>query len=88
MPEDIGGGARHREIGYWHDPCNGDGLMPIEPEIHDGACHAKIKTDRARWRSLPLVGIQRYVGAQQDVLVELRNCTCGSTLGRRVGRSR
>jgi len=55
---------------------------------HDGACHAKIKTDRKQWRALTLVGIQRYVGANQDVIVELRNCTCGSTLGRRVRRSR
>jgi predicted nucleic acid-binding Zn finger protein len=56
--------------------------------VHDGACHAKIKTDGRHWRTLPLVGIQRYVGADQDVIVELRNCTCGSTLGRRVRGAR
>ena len=38
--------------------------------------HDRAKTDDALWRSLPIVG---------DMLgLELRNCTCGSTLAREL----
>jgi len=53
--------------------------------VHDAAIHQRLRRDERRWQKLPLVGFQHY-DADEDVVVELRNCSCGSTLGRRVRR--
>ena len=58
--------------------------MPEEEEAaHDGSVHEQLREDGARWITLPFVGIQRGAAGLSYAL-ELRNCTCGSTLGRRV----
>lgn len=48
-----------------------------------GHDHEVLKRDAAAWSSLPLVGVQRIEadesGPREDI--ELRNCSCGSTLG-------
>ena len=38
------------------------------------------------WRSLPFVGYQHKDPHDPEDFIELRNCTCGSTLGRRTRR--
>jgi hypothetical protein len=48
---------------------------------HDHAFHAEIRADDARWEELPFVGVQQG----ESYSLELRHCTCGSTIGRRVG---
>jgi uncharacterized protein YegP (UPF0339 family) len=57
-----------------------------EDAVHANAVHAELRTDVARWNSLPLVGFQLYGEAHEmdAVVIELRHCMCGSTLGRRV----
>jgi len=51
---------------------------------HTAAIHAEVRADSTRWKSLPFVGFQQC-GEPHDPndVIELRNCTCGSTLGRR-----
>lgn len=48
--------------------------------------HAELRTDVARWNALPFAGFQLYGEARDPdaIVVELRHCVCGSTLGRRV----
>ena len=62
-------------------------LLPVKglthPE-HAAALHAELRADTARWNALPLVGFQYGEEECAQVIVELRHCTCGSTLGRRV----
>ena len=57
-----------------------------EDAVHAIAVHAELRADVARWNALPLVGFQLYgeAGVKDGVVLELRNCMCGSTLGRRV----
>ena len=57
-----------------------------EDAVHANTVHAELRTDDARWNALPLVGFQLFGEAREmDASVfELRNCMCGSTLGRRV----
>ena len=55
---------------------------------HDSASHAHIRADEGRWNALPLVGLQDCFGLRgPDDIIELRNCTCGTTLGRRTRRT-
>ena len=49
---------------------------------HDDDGHARLRADESRWSTLAFVGIQECYELH-DIL-ELRNCTCGSTLGRRT----
>jgi hypothetical protein len=49
-----------------------------------GHNHEQLKRDRARWSELEYVGLQRFSGF--DAL-ELRNCSCGSTLAVQVDES-
>ena len=44
--------------------------------------HTALKLDSAAWRSLEWVGVQRFDGhdGEPPLVLELRNCTCGSTL--------
>lgn len=60
--------------------------MPDQESIHGADVHSKIRVDLKRWRSLPLVGIQRCL--DPNFVIELRTCTCGSMLGQRVKASR
>ena len=54
---------------------------------HSAAVHAEVRADIMLWRSLPFVGFQqRSEPYDPEDVVELRNCTCGSTLGRRTRR--
>jgi hypothetical protein len=55
------------------------------PHGDDG--HARLRADESRWSTLALVGIQECFELRgPDDIIELRNCTCGSTLGRRTRR--
>ena len=55
---------------------------------HTPALHAEVRADIIRWKSLPFVGFQQCVEPHDpNDVIELRNCTCGSTLGRRLRRS-
>jgi hypothetical protein len=47
------------------------------------AAHAAIKADAAAWASLRAVG---YMDDGRGGRLELRNCSCGSTLARRIAR--
>jgi uncharacterized protein YegP (UPF0339 family) len=61
--------------------------MSFKRAEHTAALHAEVRADIMRWKSLPLVGFQQRVEPHDpDDVVELRNCTCGSTLGRRTRR--
>lgn len=57
--------------------------------VEANAAHAELRADPALWNALPFVGYQLYGEArEQDALVvELRHCPCGSTLGRRISRA-
>jgi hypothetical protein len=46
--------------------------------------HEALKKCDARWRALTLVGVQivEANAAEDATRLELRNCACGSTLGR------
>jgi hypothetical protein len=48
--------------------------------------HAQIKTDDAAWYALAFVGVQTIEPVDFDPAerLELRNCSCGSTLARRA----
>lgn len=54
---------------------------------HDHVSHAQLCADEDRWSTLAIVGIQECYGLRGDDVIELRNCTCGSTLGRRTRRT-
>jgi hypothetical protein len=63
-------------------------LDPEDDGVHGAASHADLRADEARWNALALVGIQDcYELREPGDVIELRNCTCGSTLGRRTRRS-
>jgi hypothetical protein len=51
-------------------------------DVLSRAVHAKLRASSAHWNALPLVGYQHC--CDPDIVVELRNCACGSTLGRRT----
>lgn len=52
---------------------------------HEG--HTRLRADESRWSALTFVGIQECFDLHDpDEVIELRNCTCGSTLGRRTRR--
>ncbi|HSX22270.1 MAG TPA: DUF1508 domain-containing protein [Gaiellaceae bacterium] len=52
---------------------------------HDQAAHARVRADPDRWNALPFVGFQDCFGLRPPgEILELRNCTCGSTLARRT----
>ena len=54
---------------------------------HGFAYHEKLRTDDNLWHALEPLGIQECYGLRgPDEAIELRNCTCGSTLGRRCIR--
>jgi hypothetical protein len=46
--------------------------------------HEALKLDDRRWTALELIGVQVIEGDEADPeeRLELRNCTCGSTLAR------
>lgn len=54
------------------------------------AYHARIKENADVWSSLPLHGVQDVPsighGVKGGYSIELRNCSCGTTLGRKVAR--
>lgn len=52
-------------------------------EKHSAAVHAEIRADTLLWKALPLVGFQQHDPSDPDDVIELRNCTCGSTLGKK-----
>ena len=57
-------------------------------EAHGADGHARLRADESRWSALVLVGIQECADLRgPDDVIELRNCTCGSTLGRRTRRT-
>lgn len=57
-------------------------------EVHGASEHERIRADEAHWNTLTFVGIQDCFGLRgPDEVLELRNCTCGSTLGRRAKMS-
>lgn len=56
-------------------------------EEHTAAAHAEIRADTLLWKALPLIGFQQHDQSDPDDVIELRNCTCGSTLGKRTRRS-
>ena len=61
--------------------------MSFKRTGHTAALHAEVRSDIVLWKSLPLVGFQqRAEPCDPDDVVELRNYTCGSTLGRRTRR--
>lgn len=47
---------------------------------HTSATHDEIRRDCLRWEALPRVG---FLTGDEDI-VELRQCMCGSTIGRRI----
>ena len=56
-----------------------------DDEPHSSGGHARLRADEARWSTLALVGIQESCELRgPNYILELRNCTCGSTLGRRT----
>ena len=60
-------------------------LFVRNDDMHDKDGHARIREDDGRWHTLTIVGIQECFGLRgPDDIIELRNCTCGSTLGRRT----
>ena len=62
-------------------------MQQQDDEPHGHASHARLRADEGRWSSLAFVGIQEcYELRGPDDIIELRNCTCGSTLGRRTRR--
>jgi len=56
--------------------------------VHEEADHEQLRADDERWNALPLVGFQQCdSGCYSEVIIELRNCSCGSTLGRVIKRT-
>ena len=53
--------------------------------MHDDTFHAELRKNTKRWKELPLIGFQRCAEVfGPGEAIELRNCPCGSTLGRRI----
>lgn len=59
--------------------------MPDGDSAHEDT-HARIRADVELWNALPLVGIQHDLD-NSEMVIELRNCVCGSTLGRLMRRT-
>jgi len=60
-------------------------MQPQDDGPHGCADHARLRADEDRWSTLALVGIQECCELRgPNYIIELRNCTCGSTLGRRT----
>lgn len=57
-----------------------DAPTPEQIQAH----HRVLRDHDALWQSLPLVGVQHDESPHPDL--ELRNCSCGSTLSRPVRR--
>jgi hypothetical protein len=55
---------------------------PTEPPIHSCGCGLKFSLEA--WNALPLVAERWDIGGDGIDVVELRNCTCDSTLAREV----
>jgi uncharacterized protein YegP (UPF0339 family) len=53
---------------------------------HTREIHAALRADPERWQELPLVGIQ--CADDLTTCVELRACSCGSTIGKRLSPRR
>jgi len=53
---------------------------------HRDEDHNRLRMDEERWGELAFVGIQE--SEVNDIAIELRNCTCGTTLGRRAQKRR
>jgi len=63
-------------------------LPKQDNEPHDSASHARLRADDDRWNALALIGLQDCFGLRgPDDVIEMRNCTCGTTLGRRTRRT-
>lgn len=63
-------------------------LPAHDDQLHDSASHVRLRNDKQRWSALSLVGIQECNGLRgPDAIIELRNCTCGTTLGRLTRRT-
>lgn len=58
--------------------------MPDGDSAHEDT-HARLRADNELWNALPFVGIQ--CDLHDSEVVELRNCGCGSTLGRLIRRT-
>lgn len=57
-----------------------DGIMCVRD-------HALLKSDDTQWSQLKYIGIQHVrIPNQEPYALELRNCTCESTLARRVAK--
>jgi uncharacterized protein YegP (UPF0339 family) len=60
----------------------------IFEEDHSADLHVEIRADIMLWRALRFVGYQQSADQHDpEDVIELRNCTCGSTLGRRTRRT-
>jgi uncharacterized protein YegP (UPF0339 family) len=79
MSEGIGHDGAHREIGHGTPPV----IRTADVPDHDNDDHGQLRANDERWLALPLVGIQRS-DTTTSADIELRHCTCGSTIGRRV----
>ncbi len=64
--------------------------MPMRIEermrVHTQAAHQLLKRNQLLWRQLEYVGVQVFHADEDgpEERLELRNCTCGSTLARRI----
>ncbi|MDX6480338.1 MAG: hypothetical protein QOG85_848 [Gaiellaceae bacterium] len=56
--------------------CNGTGLRTFAPV--EKRCRCGARYDAAGWLALPYLGVQQLDAGEPRL--ELRNCTCGSTL--------
>ena len=62
--------------------------MTTADPVHEEVVHEQLRADDERWNALPFIGLQLCdPGRFSDVIVELRNCSCGSTLGRVIRRT-
>lgn len=74
-----------------HTDAHEEKQMPEQEQCDaHGICgHERLRADEDRWIALAFVGIQECGALREpDDIIELRNCTCGSTLGRRQRRRR
>ncbi len=64
----------------------GDRFSPPLAVGHTIEYHESLKLDESAWSELRYVGIQHFPAEDgaPDERLELRNCTCGSTLARRL----
>jgi len=62
--------------------CRSTAAMTASAERCTAARHEALKHDAAAWSALQVVGEQRLAADQHgpEIHLELRNCTCGSTL--------